>query len=84
MLFNARCWRRPQTALGIATLFLTACEGVGSDTPPSACPLVVDYSRAEQARVADEVTALTEGTLITEWLADYAVLREQAWACAGR
>jgi hypothetical protein len=45
---------------------------------------VVKYSPAEQARVADEVTALTEGTLITEWLADYAVLREQAWACAGR
>ena len=83
MLFNARCWRRPQTALGIATLFLTACEGVGSDTPPSACPLVVDYSRAEQARVADEVAALPEGAVILDWLADYAVLREQARACAG-
>ena len=84
MLFNARCWRRPQTALGIATLFLTACEGVGSDTPPSACPLVVDYSRAEQARVADEVAALPEGAVILDWLADYAVLRDQARACAGR
>jgi len=84
MLFNARCWRRPQTALGIATLFLTACEGVGSDTPPSACPLVVDYSRAEQARVADEVAALPEGAVILDWLADYAVLRDQARACTGR
>ena len=65
-------------------LFSSGCAGVGSDAPPSACPPVVKYSPAEQARVADEVTALTEGTLITEWLADYAVLREQAWACAGR
>jgi len=42
---------------------------------------VVDYSRAEQARVAEEVDALPEGTLIVSWLADYAVLRDQARAC---
>jgi len=57
---------------------------VGSDTPPGVCPPVVAYSRAEQAQVAEEVAALPEGAVITEWLADYAVLREQAWACAGR
>ena len=65
-------------------LLLSGCAGVGSDTPPSACPPVVDYSRAEQARVADEVAALPEGAVIVGWLADYAVLREQARACAGR
>jgi hypothetical protein len=43
---------------------------------------VVAYSQAEQARVADEVAALPEGTVIVGWLADYAVLREQARACA--
>jgi hypothetical protein len=42
---------------------------------------VVEYSRAEQARVAEEVEALREGGLIMGWLADYAVLREQARAC---
>jgi hypothetical protein len=44
----------------------------------------VAYSRVEQARVAEEVAALPEGALITEWLADYAVLRDQARGCSRR
>jgi len=31
--------------------------------------------------VAEEVAALPEGALIVGWLADYAVLRDQARAC---
>ena len=62
-------------------LFLSACAGVGSDTPSKSCPPVVAYSRAEQARVAEEVAALPEGAVIVGWLADYAVLRGQARAC---
>ena len=65
-------------------LFSSACAGVGSDAPSSVCPSVVDYSQAEQARVADEVAALPEGAVIIGWLADYAVLRDQARACADR
>jgi hypothetical protein len=42
---------------------------------------VVEYSRAEQARVTEEVAALPEDAVIAEWLADYAVLRAQARAC---
>jgi hypothetical protein len=60
---------------------LNGCAKVGSDAPPSVCPPVVDYSRAEQVRVAEEIAALPEGTVIPEWLANYAVLREQARAC---
>jgi len=45
---------------------------------------VVDYTLAEQARMAEEVAALLEGKMIVGWLADYAVLREQARACATR
>ena len=82
MLLNDKCWRRPQTALVAAMIFLSACEGVGSDTPPSACPPVVAYSQAEQVRVAEEVAALPEGALIGEWLADYAVLRDQVRMCS--
>ena len=81
MQFNVRCWRRPQTALAAAMIFLTGCAGGSFDTLPSACPPVVDYSRAEQARVAAELAAMPEGAAISEWLADYAVLREQARAC---
>ena len=62
-------------------IFLSGCAGVGSDGRHSACPPVVEYSRTEQTRVADEVAALPEDAVITEWLADYAVLREQARAC---
>jgi len=80
---NATCWARPHSALAAATIFLTACAGVGFDNPSDACPPVVEYSRAEQARVAGEVAVLPEGALIVGWLADYAVLRDQARACAG-
>jgi hypothetical protein len=72
---------QPQTALVAATIFLTACAGVGFEIEPSACPPVAEYTRAEQMRVAGEVAALPEGALIPEWLADYAVLRDQARAC---
>ena len=63
-------------------ILLSGCEGVGFDARPGACPSVVGYSRAEQARVAEEVAALPIGAQIPEWLADYAVLRDQARACA--
>jgi len=45
---------------------------------------VVAYSQAEQARLAEEVGTLSEGALTVGWLADYAVLRDQARACARR
>ncbi|MBE0455595.1 MAG: hypothetical protein IBX58_18335 [Roseovarius sp.] len=78
---TARCWTPPRAALAAATIFLTACAGGSSDAPPNACSPVVEYSQAEQARIADEVAALQEGALIVSWLADYAVLRDQARAC---
>jgi hypothetical protein len=78
---TARCWPPPAAALAAAMIFLTACAGAGSVAPPSACPPVVAYSQAAQMRVAEEVAALPEGALIAGWLADYAVLRDQARAC---
>ena len=81
MPFTARCWMRPPAALAAATIFLTACAEASSDTPRRTCPPVVEYSRAEQARVTEEVAALPEDAVIAEWLADYAVLRAQARAC---
>ena len=81
---TARCWTPPRAALAAVTIFLTGCATAGSDAPPSACPPVVAYSQAEQARVAEEVAALPEGALIPRWLADYAVLRDQARVCRQR
>ncbi len=62
-------------------ILLSGCVGVGFDGSYGACPPVVEYTRAEQARVADELAKLQEGAVIGEWLADYAVLRDQARAC---
>ena len=63
-------------------ILLSRCARVGfKDGRFAACPPVVDYSRDEQATVAEEITALPHYALITDWLADYAVLREQALAC---
>ena len=81
MPFNARCWTRPVAVLAAATIFLSACAVVGSDAPSGACPPMVVYGRAEQAQVAEEVAVLPEGAAIVEWLADYAVLRDQVRAC---
>jgi len=47
------------------------------------CPPVVEYSREFQARAADELDLLPEGSAIAEMLADYGVMRDQARACDG-
>ncbi len=61
-------------------LLLTGCAMGGSDTR-APCPPVVEYTAADQARAADEVETLPEGAVIVRMLSDYAVLRDQAWAC---
>lgn len=61
-------------------LWLTGCAMGGSDIA-APCSLVVDYTAADQARAADEVEALPEGTVIVQMLGDYAVLRDQVRAC---
>ena len=81
MLFNARYWPPPAAALVTATILLAACARVGSEVQ-MACPPVVEYSRADQGQLANELASLPEGALIVDWLADYAVLREQVRACA--
>lgn len=81
MLLNARCWKRQAAALAIVMILLNACARVDSDGPPSLCPPVVEYSRAEQLRLANELTTLSEDAAIVDWLADYAVLRGQARSC---
>ena len=76
----AKCSIPLQTARVAAMLSLSACAMVNSDSLVL-CPPVVPYSRAEQAQVAGELTALPGGVLIADWLADYAVMRDQARAC---
>lgn len=47
------------------------------------CPPVVAYSRAFQARAADELALLPEGSAVVGMLGDYAVMREQGRGCGG-
>lgn len=82
---NARCWMRRLAVLAIATSLLTACATVSSEPRVAAvCPPVVEYRRAFQARAADELDLLPEGSAIAEMLADYSVMRDQARACDGK
>lgn len=63
-------------------IFLTGCATGSSERWAGfVCPPVVEYSRDEQRRVADQVSALPDGSVIVDWLADYAVLRAQINDC---
>lgn len=86
MEFNAECWTRRLAVLALVTSWLTGCATVGSETGGGAvCPPVVEYSREFQARAAEELGLLPDGSAIVEMMGDYAVLREQARGCsAGR
>jgi hypothetical protein len=42
---------------------------------------VVEYGREFQARAAEELALLPQGSALAEMLADYAVMRDQARAC---
>jgi hypothetical protein len=41
----------------------------------------VEYRREFQARAAEEMALLPEGSVIAEMLSDYLVMREQARVC---
>ena len=78
---NAGCWKRQLAALAIATSLLSGCATVRSeDSRLATCPPVVEYGREFQARAAEELARLPEGSAILEMLSDYAVMREQAQA----
>ena len=66
----------------IVTISLTGCAtGVSEPRIATVCPPVVEYAREFQARAAEELGMLAEGSAIAEMLADYSVMRDQARAC---
>lgn len=56
----------------IATLSLSACAKVASETP---IPAPAEYSVSQQLRAASELDALPDGSALVQMMADYAVLR---------
>ena len=82
MTSNARCSTLQLAVLAIATSLLTACATATSELRmATVCPPVVEYSREFQARAADELDLLPDGSAIAEMLSDYSVMRDQARAC---
>lgn len=82
MTSNARCWRRQLAVLAITTSLLNGCGTVRSeDGRLATCPPVVEYGREFQARAAEELARLPDGSMIAEMLSEYAVTRDQARAC---
>lgn len=76
------CFRRRLAVLAITTSLLSGCAVGGFDGGGfGACPPVVEYSREEQVRAAEELALLPEGAVIVEMMSDYAVMREQVRWC---
>ena len=84
MTHNDGCSKRRRVALGLVAIWLSGCATVSSDVGgQGTCPPVVEYSREFQARAAEEMALLPEGSVIAEMLSDYSVMREQARVCKG-
>ncbi|MCA0871391.1 hypothetical protein LCL97_11185 [Seohaeicola saemankumensis] len=82
MKFSEGCWRLRLAVLAIATSWLTGCGTAGFEAGGvAACPPVVEYSREFQARAAEELSRLPDGSAIVEMMGDYAVIRDQARGC---
>jgi len=81
MKFNAGCWRLRLIVLVIGASLLNACATVSSERVVGTCPPLEKYDAGFQARAAEEMLQLPEGSLLVEMLADYAAMREQARAC---
>ncbi|SMX45786.1 hypothetical protein MAA8898_03246 [Maliponia aquimaris] len=82
MMSNGGCSRLRRVAPVLATIWLSGCAaGASNGGGLGVCPPVVEYSREFQARAAEELALLPEGSVIEEILSDYAVMREQARAC---
>ena len=82
MVFNAGCWKRRLAVLVIGTSWLTGCATAGFEAGGlAACPPVVQYSREFQARAAEELAVLPNGSAVVEMMVDYTVLRAQLLIC---
>ncbi len=57
----------------IAAVLLSGCEMVASE----GCPRLPSYSPDVQARAADELEALPAGSVLSVFMGDYAIMREE-------
>lgn len=77
-----RCLRSRLAILVIATSWLTGFATAGFEANGvAACSPVVDYSKEIQARAAEELAMLPDGSAVVEMVSDFAVMRDQARFC---
>jgi len=82
MKSNVECWGRRLVVLLVGASWLTGCATAGFEAVGvAACPPVVDYRREFQARAAEEMAMLPDGSAVVEMMSDYVVMREQSRAC---
>jgi hypothetical protein len=61
-----------------------ACATVPSKVPLPVCPQIVEYSAADQAKVADELQRLPAGGVVrSRFMPDYGRMRAEVRACRG-
>ena len=61
---------------------MTGCATAGFEANGVAvCPPVMEYSRELQARAAEELAMLPNGSAVIEMMVDYTVLRAQLLIC---
>ena len=66
----------------IVTSWLTGCTTARFEANGVAvCPPVVEYSREDQVRAAEEFAILPDGSAVVEMMGDYAVMRDSAREC---
>lgn len=63
----------------IGAVLLSGCEKAGFE-----CPIPKEYSAEMQARGAEELNQLPKNYVISDFVADYGVLRAQSRACLGK
>jgi hypothetical protein len=82
MKSNAGRWMRQLAVLAIATSLLSGCATAGFEANGvAACPPIVEYNREFQARAAEELASLPNGSAVNEMMGDDAVIRVLAHAC---
>ena len=64
-----------------ALLPLTACATAPSSLVAISCPPLKAYTAAQLSRAADELSALSESSVLAGMSNDYRILRNQVRAC---
>ncbi len=72
--------------LTILLLSLSGCATAPSESTnvTAVCPVLVDYTHAQQDAVADALDALPLTSPLRGWIQDYIGLRDQVRACRGK